>query len=89
MGSLLEEHPELMELGEKAQKVYAFLQREGESPAEKISADTGIPHADIEGVLKSLQVKGLIISRGESPATFALRFKDPALEQETGYMYYI
>ncbi len=84
MGGLLGKHPELVGLGEEAQKVYLFLESEGESPASLICERTGVAYSRIHDVLNELQENGLILSRGESPKTFAVRFKDPALDQEKG-----
>lgn len=89
MGALLERHPELMGLGEDEATVYAFLDKKNESTAREISDCTEIPYSRVHDVLNSLQKKELIVSRGESPKTYALRFKDPALNKESGYVYYI
>lgn len=82
MSTFLEKHPELLNLGEEEAKVYGFLNREGESPAKVISYRCQIPYSKIHGVLHQLQQQELVISRGEAPKLFALRFKDPGLAKQ-------
>ena len=85
----MEKHPELADLGEDEQKVYAFLDKRGEYPAKEICNAIGFSFVQTLQALYNLQEKGLVISRGEFPKIYALRFKDPALNHESGYMYYI
>jgi sugar-specific transcriptional regulator TrmB len=79
MSTFLERYPELLDLGEDEAKVYGFLNDEGESSAKVISSNCRIPYSKIHRVLYRLQKQDLVISRGEAPKTFALRFKDPEL----------
>ena len=79
MTSFIEMFPELLNLGEAEVKVYKFLDETGESPAKEISAQTGVSYSSIHAVLYRLQQEGLVLSRGEAPKLFALRFKDPEL----------
>jgi sugar-specific transcriptional regulator TrmB len=79
MSTFLEKHPELLNLGEEEAKVYGFLNQEGESSAKVISNRCSIPYSRIHRVLYRLQQQELLLSRGEIPKLFALRFKDPAL----------
>ena len=79
MTSFVEKYPELLNLGEDEVKVYKLLDEAGESSAKVISAQTKIPYSHIHAVLYRLQQEGLVISRGEVPKLFALRFKDPEL----------
>ena len=81
MGTFLEKYPELLDLGEEEAKVYGFLNGEGESSAKIISAKCNIPYSRIHRVLHRLQKQELVISRGEAPKLFALRFKDPELSK--------
>ena len=77
MTSFVEKYPELLNLGEDEVKVYRLLDEAGESSAKDISARSNIPYSRIHMVLYRLQQEGLVISRGETPKLFALRFKDP------------
>ena len=79
MTSFIEQHPELLNLGEEEVRVYHFLSEQGESSAKVISARSKIPYSRIHMVLHRLQQEELVISRGETPKLFALRFKDPGL----------
>ncbi len=79
MSTFLEKHPELLDLGKDEAQVYGFLNREGESSAKVISDRCEIPYSKIHKVLYRLQQQELVISRGETPKIFALRFKDPGL----------
>ena len=79
MASFVEKYPELLNLGEDEVKVYKLLDEAGESSAKLISAQTGIPYSRIHAVIYRLQQEGLVISRGETPKLFALRFKDPKI----------
>lgn len=79
MTSFVEKYPELLDLGEDEVKVYRFLDEAGESSAKVIAARIQIPYSRIHAVLYRLQQEGLVISRGEAPKLFALRFKDPQL----------
>lgn len=79
MSTFLEKHPELLNLGEDEAKVYGLLNIEGEASAKDISYLTGIPFSRIHKLLHRLQQEELVISRGETPKIFALRFKDPGL----------
>jgi len=79
MTSFIEKYPELLNLGEDEVKVYKLLDEAGESSAKVISARINIPYSRIHMVLYRLQQAGLVISRGETPKVFALRFKDPAI----------
>lgn len=81
MGSFIEKHPELLDLGEDEVKVYKLLNKVGESSAKLISAETRIPYSHIHAVLYRLQQEDLLISRGETPRLFSLRFKDPELSK--------
>lgn len=81
MGSFVEKYPELLDLGEDEVKVYKLLDEVGESSAKVISAQTKIPYSHIHTVLYRLQQKELVISRGETPKLFCLRFKDPELSK--------
>jgi sugar-specific transcriptional regulator TrmB len=89
MGAFLEKHPDLVGMGEDEQKVYSLLGRGGEYTAREISGSLSIPLARTLEALFNLQEKGITVSRGEVPRIYALRFKDPALNQEPGNMYYI
>ena len=79
MSTFLEKYPELFNLGEDEARVYGFLNGEGESSAKMISSGCKIPYSKIHKVLYQLQKQELVISRGEAPKLFALRFKDPEL----------
>ena len=79
MTSFVERYPELLNLGEDEVKVYKLLDEAGESSAKLISAQTKIPYSRIHSVLYRLQQEDLVISRGETPKLFALRFKDPEI----------
>jgi sugar-specific transcriptional regulator TrmB len=81
MSTFLEKYPELLDLGEDEAKVYGFLNVEGESSAKVISSNCNIPYSKIHRVLYRLQQQDLIVSRGEAPKLFALRFKDPDLNK--------
>jgi len=81
MGSFVEKYPELLGLGEDEVKVYKLLNEAGESSAKIISAQTKIPYSRIHAVLYRLQQEDMIISRGETPKLFGLRFKDPELSK--------
>jgi len=77
MTSFIEKYPELLNLGEDEVKVYCFLDEAGESSAKIISARSNVPYSRIHSVLYRLQKEDLVISRGETPKLFSLRFKDP------------
>jgi sugar-specific transcriptional regulator TrmB len=77
MSSFVEKYPELLNLGEDEVKAYRFLDEAGESSAKVISASSGIPYSRIHAALHRLQQADLVISRGETPKLFSLRFKDP------------
>ena len=79
MASFVERYPELLNLGEDEVKVYRLLNEAGESSAKVISAQAGVPYSRIHAVLYRLQQEDLVISRGETPKVFALRFKDPEI----------
>ena len=79
MTSFVERYPELLHLGEDEVKVYKLIDEAGESSAKLISAQAKIPYSQIHVVLYRLQQEDLVISRGETPKLFALRFKDPEL----------
>ena len=79
MTSFVERYPELLNLGEDEVKVYKLLDESGESSAKLISAQTRIPYSCIHSILYRLQQEGLVISRGDTPKLFALRFKDPEI----------
>jgi sugar-specific transcriptional regulator TrmB len=81
MSTFLEKYPELLDLGEDEAKVYGFLNAQGESSAKIISGSCNIPYSKIHRVLYRLQKQELVISRGEAPKLFALRFKDPELSK--------
>ena len=81
MTSFVEKYPELLNLGEEEVKVYRFLDETGESSARVISARTDVSYSRIHAVLYRLQQEDLVISRGEVPKLFALRFKDPELPE--------
>ena len=81
MGSFVEKYPELLDLGESEIKVYKLLNTVGESSAKVISAETKIPYSQIHAALYRLQQQDLVISRGETPKLFSLRFKDPELSK--------
>ena len=81
MGSFIEKYPEILGLGEDEVKVYKLLNEVGESSAKVISAQTKIPYSRIHAVLYRLQQEDLVISRGEIPKLFSLRFKDPELSK--------
>ena len=81
MGSFVEKYPELLDLGEDEVKVYKLLDEVGESSAKVISANAKIPYSRIHAVLYRLQQEDLVISRGETPKLFSLRFKDPKLSK--------
>lgn len=81
MGSFIEKYPELLGMGEEEIKVYKLLGEIGESPAKVISTKSAVPYSRIHAVLYKLQQEGFVISRGEMPKLFALRFKDPALPE--------
>ena len=83
MSTFLEKHPELLNLGEDEARVYGFLNREGESTAKVISDRCQIPYSKVHGVLYRLQQQEFVISRGEAPKLFALRFKDPELTRQS------
>lgn len=79
MTFFIEKHPELMNITQEEAKVYAFLNRAGESQAKLISDKCGIPFSRIHSILHNLEQKELILSKGEMPKIFALRSKDPRL----------
>lgn len=81
MSSFVEKHPELLGLGEDEVKVYKLLNEVGESSAKVISARAKIPYSRIHAVLYRMQQEELLISRGDTPKLFALRFKDPELSK--------
>jgi len=81
MSSFVEKYPELLNLGEDEVKAYRFLDEVGESSAKVISSRSGIPYSHIHEVLYRLQREGLVISRGETPKLFSLRFKDPEVSK--------
>jgi sugar-specific transcriptional regulator TrmB len=81
MSSFLGKHPEVLNLGGDEVKVYKLLGELGELPAKVVSARCDIPYSRIHGVLYRLQQEGLVISHGEAPKLFALRFKDPELSK--------
>lgn len=81
MSSFVEKHPELLGLGEDEVKVYKLLNEVGESSAKVISARAKIPYSRIHTVLYRMQQEELLISRGDTPKLFALRFKDPELSK--------
>lgn len=81
MGSFVEKYPELLDLGKDEVKVYKQLDAVGESSAKIISAETKIPYSRIHAALYRLQQEDLVISRGETPKLFSLRFKDPQLSK--------
>lgn len=81
MSAFIEKHPELLNLSDEETRVFGFLNKEGESSAKVISDRCNIPFSKIHGILYSMQQKELILSRGEMPKIFALRFKEPGLAQ--------
>ncbi|MBL7208732.1 MAG: hypothetical protein ISS52_01410 [Dehalococcoidia bacterium] len=81
MGSFVEKYPELLDLGEDEVKVYKLLDKMAESSAKVISAETKVPYSRIHSALYRLQQEDLVISRGEAPKLFSLRFKDPQLSK--------
>ena len=81
MGSFVEKHPELLGLGEDEVKVYKLLNEAGESSAKVISAQTKIPYSRIHSVLYRLQQEDMVLSRGQTPKLFCLRFKDPEISK--------
>lgn len=81
MRSFIEKYPELLDLGEDEVKVYKLLNEVGESSAKVISARAKIPYSRIHAVLYRLQQEELVVSRGETPKLFGLRFKDPELSK--------
>ena len=84
MSTFLEKYPELLDLGEEEARVYGFLNGEGESSAKIISRNCNIPYSKVHRVLYRLQKQELVISRGEAPKLFALRYKDPELSKRYG-----
>jgi sugar-specific transcriptional regulator TrmB len=79
MSTFLEKHPELLNLSQDEAKVYGLLNIQGEASAKDISYISGIPFSRIHKLLHRLQQEELVITRGETPKLFALRFKDPGL----------
>ena len=84
MKTILEKYPGLLNLGEDEARVYGCLSRGGELPARVISNECRIPFSHVHQILYRLQQEQLIISRGEAPKLFALRFKDPAIKPDMG-----
>lgn len=84
MSTFLEKYPEVLNLGEDEARVYSFLNKEGESYAKVISERCTVPYSRVHYVLYRLQQQELVISRGEAPKLFALRFKDPELARRFG-----
>ncbi|MBI2868869.1 MAG: hypothetical protein HYX96_03470 [Chloroflexi bacterium] len=82
--TFIEKYPKLLDIGEDEARVYGFLDREGESPAKVISEKCHIPYSRIHRVLYGLLQKELVISRGEAPKLFTLRYKDPGLIKRIG-----
>lgn len=81
MSSFVEKYPETLGLGEDEVKVYKLLNEVGESSAKVISAHTKIPYSRIHAVLHRLQQADMVLSLGETPKLFALRFKDPEISK--------
>jgi len=79
VSSFLEKNPATLDLGEEEAKVYAFLNREGEASAMVIADKCFIPFSRIHKVLYRLQQQELIVSRGDVPKLYSLRFKDPQM----------
>lgn len=57
-------------------KVVTILAELGELPAKGISNQTKIPYSKIHDSLFSLQRKGIVVSYGDVPKLFALRYED-------------
>ena len=68
-------------MGEDEVKVYKLLNEVGESSAKVISAQTKIPYSRMHSVLYRLQQEDMVLSRGQTPKLFCLRFKDPELSK--------
>ena len=81
MNSFVEKHPELLNLGKDEIRVYNLLYRVGECSAKVVCAQIDMPYSRIHAVLHRLQEAGLVISKGETPKLFALRFRDPKLSR--------
>lgn len=79
MSSIIEKHPELLNLGKEEAAIYSLLDREGESSARVISTICQIPSPRIYRILHKLQKQEIIVSCGKTPKVFALRCKDPGL----------
>ena len=86
MKTILEKYPGLLNLGDDEARVYGCLSRDGEQPAKVISEVCRIPFSRIHQILYRLQREQLIVSYGEAPKLFALRFVDPALTQDYGLL---
>ncbi len=82
MKTILEKYPRLLNLGNDEAMVYGCLSRDGELTASVISEICHIPFSHIHQILYRLQREQLVVSRGEAPKLFALRFIDPALAQD-------
>ena len=79
MKTILEKYPGLLNLGDDEARVYGCLSRDGEHPARVISEVCRIPFSRIHQILYRLQREQLVVSHGEAPKLFALRFVDPSL----------
>lgn len=79
MKTFLEKYPELLNLKEEEARVYGYLSRAGEMTAKVISAECDIPYSHMHRILYRLQQEQLVLSRGDTPKLFALRFVDPAI----------
>lgn len=82
MKTFLEKYPELLNLKEEEARVYGYLNRTGELTANVISAACRVPYSQIHQILYRLQQEQLIVSRGNAPKLFSLRFIDPAIKPE-------
>ena len=86
MKTILEKYPGLLNLGDDEARVYGCLSRDGEQPARVISEVCRIPFSQIHQILYRLQREQLVVSHGEAPKLFALRFVDPSLMHGFGML---
>jgi len=75
--SYIERNPELSQLNREEMRMFGLLAEFGELPAKSLSSISNIPYSQVHKLLFSLQHRGLIVSYGEAPKLFALRYEYP------------
>jgi mannose-1-phosphate guanylyltransferase/phosphomannomutase len=73
----IERNPELTRLSRDEIKIFGLLAECGELPAKSLSNLSKIPYSKIHSLLFGLESRGLIVTYGETPKLFALRYEYP------------